>query len=309
MGRRSRVRTPYPLAPAPLAPRAPSRDRRELIEMTPLELWDHIEKPVVPGPNQFTPSGGSEDRPNTWNGGITWAQAKDYARNGWPEGLARIAPVLARVDDMVARVMPEPRIAYDVVGDAPDVGAFLAGIPENMLTTEIGEGSARMVRILVNLGAAAVEPDAIEARGIIACALVDALERVGYRCEVAAVWSARAWGDPRPGATGSLFYSFRTVLKQAEESLSLDRLTFALIHPAFFRRVMFRAMEMIPDVADRDKFVYGGYGAPAPVMGEAGDVIVTEMNSGEGHWTPETLAREVGKYLDEVGVHLDKVPS
>lgn len=300
MRRRSKVRMPTPVAPGAPSPveKKPTGDRRVNLELTPLELWDHIEKPCTDASMCS-----SEDPRSDWNGNITWAQAKDYARNGWCEGLEKVAPVIAQVDELVAHAIPGPVLAYDVVGDAPDVGAYLAGIPENMLTYQEQDGANKMIRVLVNLGASAsVSPKALEARGIISCALVDALERVGYRCEVVAVWSSQV-RDPKGDA--SLFYDMKTVLKRAEEPLSLDRLTFALVHPAFFRRIMFRWMELIPDAQDRRAYSYG-YGRPSPIIGEKGDVVVTEMYGGHGSdWTPEILAKEVGRYLKEVGVHMD----
>lgn len=269
-------------------------------EFSPSELWDHVEKePIGRDPDGWSSSKAAE----AWNGNISWKKAKDYARNGWPEGTDKIAPTLARVDELIAHVMPEPRMSYDVVGDAPDVGAYLAGIPENMLTTEIQEGAARMVRVCVNVGASAgVSPRAIEARGIIACALTDALERAGYRVEVRAGWSQRT-RDPKPNAEGALYLGTWTTLKRAEEPLSLDRITFALIHPSFMRRILFRVMELIPDRQDRDAFTDNAYGCPCAVVGAAGDIIVTEMYGHGNDWTPEILAAEVGRYLKEVGVH------
>ncbi len=260
---------------------------------TPSELWDHVEQE----PRGLNKGDGtlSYRESSEWYGGMSWAEAKNAARNGWPEGLAKIAPVLARVDELIAHALPENVIAWDVTGETPDVGALLSGVPENMMTTEEAEGAARMVRVLVNVGAScAVSASTIEARGTIACALVDALERAGYRCEVLAGWVQETRGYT---------YTTRALIKRAEEPLALDRIVFTLVHPSFMRRILFRCMELIPNKGMRDSFLRGNsYGCPSHMIGQAGDIVIGELYG--TNWTPDKCADEVKRYLQEVGVHM-----
>ncbi len=236
----------------------------------------------------------TDDMPSPWNGNTTMQQALDLGAHGWPEGLAKVAPVIARVDELIAHALPVKVIAYDVVGDAPDVGAYLSGVPENMLTFEDGERPNRMARVIVNVGAScAVKPETLEARGVIACALVDALERSGFRCEILVVHNTL-------GANG-VMYNKRVLLKRAEDPLSMDMLTFPLVHPSMLRRIMFRCLELLPESARRG--IGSGYGKSQAVVGEPGDIVIGELY-GTG-WTPENCAREVVKYLKEVGVHVE----
>lgn len=281
---------------------APLRESQNVrvVEMLPSELWDAADKPTAKGASREDSTGthASED----WDMGVGYKGAVRLAREGWPEGLELIAPVLARVDELVAHAMPEPQPVYDVVGDAPDVGAYLAGVPENMLTQEEAEGRHRLVRLLVNVSASwGVSSATIRARGTLACALADALERAGYRCEIFAVFST----DTRDGKHRS--FTVRTLLKRAEEPLCMDRIVFALVHPAFMRRILFRIVEQIPDEDFRESFIgNGGYGRPASIVGDKGDVVISEMY---GHdWTAERIAEEVARYLAEVGVHMEGAP-
>jgi hypothetical protein len=281
-------------------------------EFTPAELWDHLaQRPA--GKPRYADEGWSSEREDGsdvtsgWYGagaaGGAYAEALRLAREGWPEGLKKIEPIVRRVDDLIAHAIPEPRPVYDIVGDAPDVGAYLAGIPEHMLQMETQEGAARIVRVLVNVSVSAHVPTrTIEARGAMACALVDALERAGYRVELHV-------GDRSDCNVDGKHYVYhaRAVLKRADEPLSLDRIAFPLMHPAFARRLMFRAFELIRDREMRDAFMDAGYGRPAPIVGNAGDIIVGELYGG-AEWTPERLADEVARYLAEVGVHMDGAP-
>jgi hypothetical protein len=196
--------------------------------------------------------------------------------------------------------MPEERITHDVVGHFPDIGAYLAGEPENMIAYETVQGTApKVVRILVNCAAsAAVSTKAIEARGAMACALIDALENAGYRCEVVA--ALESYIMLGPGVRYSI--GARVMLKRAEEALCMDRLVFALVHPAFLRRIGFRLTELCPDTAARDSFIRGAYGRTGTVVGGPGDIVIGEMDDAD--WTPERVAEEVRRYLAEVGVQV-----
>jgi len=269
--------------------RAPSSDIREDFASA-AALWAHVAKTPDDMPGYMASIDTPSDR---WNGNVTASQALDLGAHGWPDGLAKIAPVIARVDDLIAHALPVKVLAYDVVGDAPDVGAYLSGVPENMLTAEDGERPNHMARIIINVGASSsVSAETLEARGVIACALVDALERSGFRCEIIAAFETR--GD---GVT----YAARVMLKRAEEALSMDMLTFPLVHPAMLRRVMMRCVELTPSAARRA--IGRRYGSPAAIVGELGDIVIGEMY-GTG-WTPENCAKEVMRYLKEIGVHVE----
>ena len=254
-------------------------------------LWEHVaKKPTSLAGHMDT----LDSAPDAWNGNVTMQQALDLGAHGWPEGLTKVTPVVARVDDMIAHALPVKVTAYDVIGDAPDVGAYLSGVPESMLTVEDGERPNRMARVIINVGASAnVKPETLEARGVIACALVDALERSGFRCEIILAHETRGWN-------GAIF-SKRVMLKRAEEPLSMDMLTFPLVHPAMLRRVMFRCLELL--TVEQRRGIGKGYGASRPVIGEPGDIVIGELY-GTG-WTPENCAKEVMRYLKEVGVHVD----
>lgn len=277
--------------------KAPAGEKISL-DFTPSELWDEVAKPSLDERMNT-----SSEAPSNWNGNITYQEAQRLARDGWPDGLKKIAPTLARVDDLVAHVLKEKVLVYDVVGDCPDVGAYLSGIPECMLAQDEQDGAAKVVRVIVNIGASfGVSAKTLEARGIVACALVDALERVGYRCEVVVKLALSSGGNEE---------LISSVFKTAQEPLNLDRIAFALIHPAFFRRLLFRVLERMGGDGETGKkfrtpFSYG-YGRPMPVQGEKGDIVITEMYGSGSEWTPEILAKEVLRYLKEVGVTMDPV--
>ena len=50
-----------------------------------------------------------------WNGSRTFAEAVDMARNGWPEGMAKLAAAreLVTMPEGVASLVPVPQIAED----------------------------------------------------------------------------------------------------------------------------------------------------------------------------------------------------
>ena len=227
-----------------------------------------------------------------WDLNTGYRGALRLAREGWSEGRDAVSALVSRVDEIVAADIPTPALAWDVVGNEVDMGAFLAGEPEDMLGM-IEQDKARFVRVIVNLSASwSVKADTLRARGVIACAVVDALERLGYRCEV--IVGTRAM-------SGGHAHEVRAMLKRAPEPVDLSRLAFWLAHPAAFRRLMFRLTERIEPPTVRQAMRYS-YGYPSPMTGEPGDILIGEMLGAGSEWTVEAMAKEVERYLKEVGV-------
>ncbi len=192
-------------------------------------------------------TGNRIDPSPSWDNDTGFAGAVHAAEHGWPEGLARITKMAASID--VCNKVHKPEVYFDVVGEGGwDMGAVMAGLPEVAIAQrdselQIDSPNGPVVKIGVNLCASAgITADVITARGAAMAALVDALETAGKRVELWLLCSfARECGRNGDGTyTGygdKLIYEI--VIKQAHESLSLDKLAFMLAHPAMFRRIIF----------------------------------------------------------------------
>lgn len=255
----------------------------------PGDFWAHVSKPC---PKEVSGSSNTGDR--SFTGVDNYGEALALARNGWPEGLERIKKMAGRISRHLASAVMEQAMVYDVVGESPDVGAFLSGEPEHMMRFEEAEGAPKVIRVTVNICASGgIGKEVLMRRGAVACALVDCIERAGFRAEVIATFGSKANGNA---------WFFTMPAKRPEEPLNMDRMAFILAHPAFLRRLIFRAMEL--EAKPSDFNVPCGYGTPCdPPKEYQGEVYLPAMSSVEACWRTEEAAEvEALRILRKIGV-------
>ena len=159
----------------------------------------------------------------------------DMAFSGWAHGGDRARAFQLEVVDYIESLGLDGLDtveSYDVSGAFVDVGAFCEGEPECMVEYEEQMmPRQRVVRIFAQVNHNSyVESDQMVRRGVAICGLVDALENHGLRCEVWGVDSVRA----KPETGRPRLFQHAVCLKKADQPLALDRLVFAVAHPAFF---------------------------------------------------------------------------
>lgn len=227
-----------------------------------------------------------------WYGTANWQEALDLAKNGWSEGVAKIGPILEKIDRSTAKDVTVPAIVNDVTGDCVDVDAYLSGQPENMLRWDEVEDTKRVARILFNIAVSGgVSTEAIQWRGATVLALVDRLEAQGIRAEVTCVIHSTQWG----GYQNSTYFT----VKEASEPLHLDRMAFFLVHPSSFRRLGFSGLECLPaDVVNGMKFyAAGNYSQPKRMEKPADyDLMIPEMHL----YSVEESVREIEKMFNQI---------
>lgn len=208
-------------------------------------------------------------------GGVKYDEAVEMAKHGWAEGRTAVARLSADITHRIGHAIKTPHLEYAVVGDMPDVGAFIAGVPEHMLSLEDGPGAGRIVKLVVAIGApGSISAQEIRARGSVAVALVDALESAGIRCEIVAAKSTRM-------ERGTSWRGYIT-LKRPDEPLNIDRVAFALAHAGFFRRLIWNAYEITPNASNlhMDR---SGYGHTDDIpKEERGDIYMPAITHQEG---------------------------
>lgn len=253
------------------------------------DYWSHVSKPCPP-----TVYGSSDEGTEQFTKTKSYADALELARHGWKAGLKQIAPMVAHFEDALFPSIEEPAPVYDVVGETPDVGAFLSGEPEHMIRFSDEDGKKRIIKIVYNMAASYnVSTQVIMRRGAVACALADCIERcAGIRAELVAVDSTK-YQDAMA--------NFITV-KRAEEPLCLDRLAFVFAHPSMLRRLFFRSVELEPNALRLG--AGGSYGQVDDVPVERrGDIYFPAMSGGDYRWDSETSAvKEALSLLEDAGI-------
>jgi len=225
------------------------------------ELVSHVrQEPEENDPARCSSMKKAETSFHGENGCKTYAEALQLADTGWIEGLEQVRDVSDQIARLACHAMAE-QYPMDIAGDILDVGAFCSGDPDHWMTFEEDprmRTGTRIVRIKVACSANCdVQGEEITIRGAAVCALIDALETQGVRCElVAQVNSAGAYtgGNPKKG------HWLEMIVKRASEHLNREACAFIFANPSFFRRLIFRATELLPKKWRGHMGAYSGSG-------------------------------------------------
>lgn len=187
---------------------------------------------------------------NKFFGTRDYAAANDLLLHGWREGAERINAYMTQAP---AATSDRPRIYNAVVGFAPNVPNYIAGVPLNMINRKRVRVPARVVDIVYNCTvSSSVSPHAIETAAAKLYNVVAGLERGGVRVNL---WVMEAsYGAPEYCATV-------VRIKTAGQPFNLTKMVYPVVHPSFLRRHMFAVQERMElDPSAR----WSGYGRPAP---------------------------------------------
>jgi hypothetical protein len=241
----------------------------------------------------------------SWSGAPTFDAAVKLAREGWPEGLRKIEPLARAISTVVGEKVIRPEIRYEVTGDTIDMGRHLTGEPESFMVWEDSERvakgrSSKVVKIAVNTFiSGGVDASRFILRGAAICALVDALEACGFRCEVVATFAGKSYNNG--------LHEVVTTVKAADAPLQLDQLVFTMAHVSTFRRLQFSYLETrSPEVADA--FGAGSYYYMPGTSTEQADIIMPAIAYSDAQWASVSAATAwVFDTLSKQGIELATV--
>lgn len=244
-----------------------------------------------------------------FSGAESFGEALDLAC-GWPEGAEEIlryqTEIMSGIADMIAK--PTYFISDDPSGSF-DVQAFMSGEPEYWINEKAsGDPSRRKGQIVSMLFssscAGSVQHDTIVRRGAVALSIADALERAGYAVAI----DIEDISSTTYGKVGNGSVAVHIAAKRSDEVLDIARMAFPMIHPAFLRRLMFKAVELAPqydlDVSDLPD---SSYGYPVPVDYPMYDIVFPAMKaSDESKYSSDKRALdEAKKALNKFNVMID----
>ena len=236
-----------------------------------------------------------------WDAGAGFDGAVKMAREGWAEGRERITRIAEKFrQDILGNNRQEfqsPQFTRSVVGSGVNVGRFNAGMPDAMIVRKPMPMSMPVINIVFNLTCSGgIGAEAYMERGAAVAALVDLLELAGRRVSVTAVLS--------DGHSSDQHAEYVVRVKHAGDPLQIDALAFALVHPAFFRRIGFSVLETM-DKASRKRLTVGdggrGYGWVTEAKFDRGDLYMPGMTWNE-NWNDAKAAAWVHARLVDMGV-------
>lgn len=224
-----------------------------------------------------------------WYGTASFNEAVSLAEQGVPA-------LREQLFAAVVRQKMEAAPIWDVapVGVFPCIPAYAAGIEENMfMPCDDGMTAPKpIIRLYMNVSAGAhTTPEQIINRGAAIVNLIDTIEGDGLRrVELVAVCNSR-----NTESNGRNLFS--VVVKRSDEHLDWGRVSYALAHPSFLRRLMFRVQEITS--TDYDDC----YGVPTDYKDAYPDAdvfIPSIKDEREKHNSKESSMKRIAELWNEV---------
>lgn len=183
-------------------------------------------------PKTWRSNSSREYSSHEWTLGVSYDDALRLAERGWSEGAKDLS------DRLAAHMPPrdkEDSWCYDVAGELPDIGRYLAGDPAHMRRHGHPKGHRPILSLAVNIRLqCSVKASAMANYGAALVAVIDQLEHHGRRVELLVTFATE-----QNGARVSCGWT----VKQAEDALDLAAVAFSVAHPAASRRIGFAMYE------------------------------------------------------------------
>jgi hypothetical protein len=187
----------------------------------------------------------------SWDLNTGFNLARQLASEGWEE---KSADLWKQVHALAVRVEVGVQEVYDVSGGSVDIGRFMSGEPECMMTQTLTPLSA--VSVLMNICASAsADAEHLYNRGIAVAAVIHALQSSGRGVSLRVCESVWSWGSR---------HITEITLQEFGEYIHSGRLAFWTAHPAALRRCIFRYNEQQSDEIRREHGFRSGYGYGRP---------------------------------------------
>jgi len=210
------------------------------------------------GETSMTDRSSRREGETSW-AGATWEQSLDLGRNGWQAGTDQLTDSIKGFQSILPSYRVRLETAMDITGPGVlDFGRWATGHPEAWMiqqeTAVIDPYAGKIIRIVFNISASGgVSTREMMDKGATIVGLIDLLEQSGKRVELDLVHGTK---PNRTSIRG------RVRVKESDAPLDIERIAFAIAHPASFRRIAFSIWELAPESARKECRVtaHGGYG-------------------------------------------------
>jgi len=171
-----------------------------------------------------------------WTDGASLDDAWNMLESGWPKGADQIKDINAELTASSDGYKPLPTFEPSVMGEIVEPSSYFAGEPECFYQQEPTQCKVPVVKIGIpsSIVCSATAQELMN-RGLALLSLINAIEQNRISTEL---WIVQYCTN---GSNNSLLYHIK--VKASDEPFDMDRLAFMCAHPAFFRRIIFSAME------------------------------------------------------------------
>ena len=157
------------------------------------------------------------------------------AGGNWQAGADAMPALRIEHETLSGGELPSQFIVNDLQGFAPNVPAYLSGVPDDMFDIIEQDSGDKLLRVAVHVGRySECDQKTILRRGAAIMSVLSQLALEGYSIELWAIWR-------NCNSEGSV--SIETCVKHGNDHWSPESVAFALCHASFQRRLCWRVAE------------------------------------------------------------------
>jgi hypothetical protein len=180
----------------------------------------------------------------------SFEEASELFKNGW-EDMAKQLTQKLKVEESKSQPIMKPRSKLDVCGYQAIVPLYLQGVPCSMMNKKLTPVKQKVITINKSINyRGSVSTEEIVNQSVKAMQIVKKLEAQQYRVNLNIILGTEC-EDKK--------FVVKIRIKSANEKMNVSKLAFPLVHPSMLRRLLFRFIEVYPNITK--DFVFG-YGAP-----------------------------------------------
>lgn len=180
----------------------------------------------------------------------SFEEASELFKNGW-EDMAKQLTQKLKVEESKSQPIMKPRSKLDVCGYQAIVPLYLQGVPCSMMNKKLIPIKQKVVTVNKSIDYAGyVSVNEIVDQSVKAMQIVKKLEAQQYRVNLNVIIGTECEGKS---------FVAKVRIKSANEKMNISKLAFPLVHPSMLRRLMFRFIEVYPNIT---KDFVTGYGKP-----------------------------------------------
>ena len=182
----------------------------------------------------------------------SFKEAVELITNGWNEISEELRKQMKKAELKLNNKTYKNKTIYDVAGFQCSVPRYLNGIPTSMINHKRTVTSNNKI-ITINKCisyAHYISTEQIISESIKALFIVKSLEEQGYRVNLNILMGALTQNK-------TIGEYVKVKVKNAGERINISKLSFPLVHPSMLRRLMFRYIEVVPNIHQDYAFGYG----------------------------------------------------
>ena len=230
-----------------------------------------------------------------WDMNAGFDGAFEMARAGWPDGARQVKEMAGNFENICFQELTKSGYKDDVAGDFYEVGRVVSGDPECAITKARVKREMPAIKITITGGARGeIDAKTYFRRGAAIVALIDVLEASGIRCLVVLGY------QNTPHANKKEFINkCSIVLKEHEDALDVDRISFAISHPASLRQVNFAVREGLPaDWVNKFGFKnHDGWGVTHTFEDKDADILMPKMFFDNDQEAVDWVKKQAEKFI------------